>query len=365
MMTDDYDVIIVGGGVIGAAIFHKLSEMGNQRILLIEKSRFGLGSTAWSGGLIRCYHSSEKLREMAVESHRYYQAFERHTETICPIEPCGFLYFTYPKDEAQVRDDIKSFSNGHWINKTKGAEDFPFIRWSDLAGAVFEPTAGYMNTLAVTKAWIRAGRRNNATAMEGICFDKLLCQRNRVIGIQANGKEFYAPQVVLCTGAWTEKVAKNTLLTLPENVRAKSIQLNAYQVDMDISKHPAYVDPVNGWYGRPGSLGQMYLGCAVPEWDINPDVTAALDPAYSNLCFLLAGQRFKWIAGAKNIGGLRRFDGYAHDESGLISESESTKGLFWATGFSGGGFKLAPAVASRVKNLLEKTSVSQTSTIHF
>lgn len=359
-MNNAYDVIIVGGGVIGAAIFNRLSEQSIGKILLIEKSRFGQGSTGWSGGILRCYHPDPTMADMACEGDQYYRQFEQHTGCACSFNECGFLYFIYPDQEEYAKKEVARLSKNiaiRWLKKQEAASLFPAVRWDDLAGAVFEPKAGYMDPVAVSKAWIKSARVNGGTALEGIKFNGLITIENKLAGIQTNYGPYYAPRVVMCVGAWTNRLAESARLDLPEPIYAKAIQLNAFRSNEDVSNHPAYIDPVYGLYGRAEDRQHIYLGCPVPEWRIDPDMPS--EPALSHMTLSrdLAQRRFQWMESAQSAGGFRRFDAYTENERGVITPSNSTLGLFWATGFSGGGFKLAPAVASKVYELLKQSNL--------
>lgn len=359
-MSNKYDVIIVGGGVIGAAVFNQLTRQSTNKTLLIEKSRFGQGSTGWSGGIIRCYHPDTTLADMACEGDRYYRQFKQHTGFACSFNECGFLYFIYPDQEEYAKKEVVRLSKNiaiRWLKKQEAVSLFPTIRWDDLAGAVFEPKAGYMDPVEVSKAWIKSARINGGTALEGIKFNGLITVKNKLAGIQTNYGPYYASRVVMCVGAWTNKLAESAHLNLPEPIHAKAIQLNAFRSGVEASNHPAFIDPVYGLYGRAEDCQQIYLGCPVPEWKIDPDIPS--EPALSHMTMShdLAQRRFQWMKSTQLAGGLRRFDAYTENERGVITSSDSTHGLIWATGFSGGGFKLAPAIASKVQELVKQPNL--------
>lgn len=356
-MKNQYDVIIVGGGVIGAAIFNQLTNQSANKVLLIEKSRFGHGSTGWSGGIVRCYHPDTTLADMACEGDQYYRQFKQNTGLACSFNECGFVYFIYPDQEEYAQKEVVRLSKKitiRWLNKQEAASLFPTTRWDDLAGAVFEPNAGYMDPVAVSKAWITSSQMHGGIALEGTKFNGLITLDGKLAGVQTNYGPYYASHVVMCVGAWTNQLAKSAHLNLPEPIYAKAIQLNAFQLASDINNHPAFIDPIYGLYGRAEDRQHIYLGCPVPEWEIDPDTLS--DPALSHMTLShdLAQRRFYWAESTCSAGGFRRFDAYTANEKGVIARSDCTRGLIWATGFSGGGFKLAPAIASRVQNLLNQ-----------
>src|SRR5437879_28325 len=69
------DLLIVGGGVIGASIAHALSRRQVGRVVLLEKSYLGAGSSGKSGAIIRQHYSNRLTAAMAQRSLRVFEHF--------------------------------------------------------------------------------------------------------------------------------------------------------------------------------------------------------------------------------------------------------------------------------------------------
>ena len=174
-MQNNYDVIIVGGGIIGARIFHRLSCINNSlRILLVEKNRFGCGSTGYSGGMIRLFHPDKVISDLAYESYKYYKNFKNHTKIEAKYIKCGFLYLVSQDNKALVNKfkNYESEVNLKWIDAK--CKQFPCITWAKLSGAIYDPEAGYMDPKLITRIWIELARDKGNEALEGMEFDKLI-----------------------------------------------------------------------------------------------------------------------------------------------------------------------------------------------
>ncbi len=354
-MNQQHDVIVVGGGVIGSAILHRLSERFGARALLVEQARMGQGSTGWSGGVVRCYHDDARLADLACEGQHYYQRFAWHTGSALALQRTGFVHAVYADQAESAQREVARLADRidiEWLPREQARARLPGMRWDDVAGAVFEPHAGHMDPHAVTRAWIDAARRGGSVAMEGVRCSGVLTRGGRAIGIQTNLGPCYAPRIVLCAGAWTARLAAAANLALPEPVHAKAIQLNVFASAHDLNDQPAFIDPGAGLYGRAAGRRHLYLGAPVPEWQIDPDAPGELSMAHVALTQAQGSARFAWLAGATPAGGMRRFDAYTGSGRPLVAACAATPGLIWATGFSGGGFKLAPAIAARVQHLL-------------
>src|SRR5438105_11432362 len=70
------DIVIVGGGVMGVSIAHALARRRAGRIVVLEKSFLGAGSSGKSGAIIRQHYSNRLTASMAQKSLRVFEHFE-------------------------------------------------------------------------------------------------------------------------------------------------------------------------------------------------------------------------------------------------------------------------------------------------
>lgn len=351
MIEKQFDAIVVGGGIIGAAIFSRLARSGHS-VLLVEKSRVGQGSTGWSGGILRCYHPSETLSQMASEALPDFH--EIHGQGGPQFRRCGFLYFIYPGQESMAQERIAQLRQRiaiEWLDPDSGARHFPGMHWNDLAGAVFEPDAGYMDPVAISRFWIEGARAHGQSALEGVEFRGVACDTQGLCGAYTSLGLLKTRRVILCTGAWSPGLATANAFSLAGGVAAKAIQINTFAPAISVEGHPAYIDGTLGLYGRGENAKLVHCGLPVPDWHIDPDQPAAHDLSHQLYTRELARKRFGWAENASQAGGWRRFDAYCDNGQGVTAADGKISGLYWATGYSGGGFKIAPCVARQMENL--------------
>lgn len=353
----DFKAIIIGGGVIGAAIFHELSKIYNEKVLLIEQANLANGSTGRSGGIVRCFHLESYLSDLACEGFNYFSKFEKHTGISCPFNQTGFIWFTTSENEKTAKLEVQRLNHKieiSWLPRTEASSQFPFVNWNYLSGAVFEPKAGYMSPVDVTEAWIQAGQKLGGQIFENVKVNELIYSNRTLEGIKTTAGLFHSSLIILCTGAWTEKLLNQWQLKIPIAIKAKTIQMNKYHSLTNVSHHPAFIDPEYGLYGRADGKTNILMGTPVEQWSIDPDRQAEINLSSSRSTSELGSRRFRWTNTAKVINEIRSFDAYTMDQKGLISALPETPGLYIASGFSGGGFKIAPAVASRIAKLTKK-----------
>src|SRR2546422_7224217 len=75
-MAVNCDFLIVGGGVMGTSIAWHLAQRRAGRVVLLEKSFLGAGSSGKSGAIIRQHYSNRLTATMAQKSLRVFEHFE-------------------------------------------------------------------------------------------------------------------------------------------------------------------------------------------------------------------------------------------------------------------------------------------------
>lgn len=355
-------IVIVGGGIVGAAVFQRLARLHGPEVLLIEKSRPGHGATAYSGGIVRAFHLDPLLAERCAEGLRHYRNLTRNTAGEFRIHRTGFLQLIDLPHLDAARHAYAALSHRvtlEWLGAEEAAQRFGLASHDGLAAAVYEPDAGHVDPLLLARLFTGLAERDGGTAMAGVELRGIATRDGAVCGVHTNTGTIDCEQVVLCTGAWTPGLVRRTRTRSPVTLRAKTIQVNLVSRDNLHIEFPAFVDLGNEAYGRPHGERAALIGCPVDTWDIDPDqMTAPTDEARLD-ALQRAEQRFGWVAGSTPLGGYRRHDAYEPSGRGVIAWSPDVAGVLIAAGFSGSGVKLAPSTARIVATLLQEQRVAQ------
>lgn len=346
------DVIIVGGGLIGAAILSQAARLGLSALLL-EKGAFASGSTGASGAMVRVYHSSPRLNDLALTSLPVYHRFEDIYHRSCGFERTGSLYFadasTLPWIENEVTRLRRAGASLEIVTAGEGVRRFPEFQWDDSAIGIYEPQSGYVDPVLTTRAWIEDAQQQGATAREWVAVLGWLRNGDRIVGVQTSHGDIEAPQTVLAAGSWSVPLLER----LPERAGMPRLRVAPIQT-IDVrwgeatgpeNPFPCFFDYRTRTYGRPRGPGRSTIGHGLGK-----DRPVSLDgetfPDEQDL-----SETRERVAGIAPIlgrapveGGVRRHDGFTDDW--IPHVGTPCPGLVVAVGLSGGGFKIAPAVAS-------------------
>jgi len=344
-------VIVIGGGVVGAAVLEAIARRDAVSAVLYEQAHaWAAGATGSSGGLVRVYHTQPVLTELAAASVPMLRDFRRRTGLDIGYRTVGSLYFEPESRVEAARNAVDELSRKtDWslevLLPDEGERRFPSFNWRSVGAAVFEPDAGYADPTKLTDALVSLARSSGALAHTGTRVEEVVIEAGRVKGVRIGVRHLPADTVVLAAGAWSSHLAGGLDPPLP--LRSKQIQYSFFRSSTGAGDHPAFIDDTTHLYGRPDTAGRSLVGITLDDWDV-PLELATPDSTIVGAVRSVGRERIPWIETAAEEGGVRAFDGYAPGGLPHLGPSPEVEGLLFATGWSGGGFKMALGAAERI-----------------
>lgn len=350
------NIYIIGGGIIGASIAYALSKNPNYNIYILEKNKVSSGSTEKSGGFIRCFHNNEQINHFAVES---YNDFKQIGNEINFIKN-GCLYLFNQTTKNNVLRQFSIFKNLYnypviKLNKEEGKIQFPFIDWDQYEGGIFEPEAGYIDPLLLTKYWMQKAKERNVNIREHTNVIDFEFENNYVTKIKCENEDFNdVDQIILATGAWS-----NTLLQKlheKQKVIVKSIQINYFKKKNNNYKQVNVIDSHSNFYMRDVDENYVCAGLPTNECIENLEIINKTMPLSVNQEYLvtrtITSNFNNFLSIDCKINDFKSFDGYTSNGIGLLYHSQINRNLLVAIGWNGGGVKISPYIGKRVSQIV-------------
>src|SRR5438046_6855563 len=105
-MPQTADILIVGGGVIGTSIAHALARRHAGRVILLEKSFLGAGSSGKSGAIVRQHYSNRLTASMAQKSLRIFERFDDLVGGPPVFTHAGMVLIVNERDRAGLEANV-------------------------------------------------------------------------------------------------------------------------------------------------------------------------------------------------------------------------------------------------------------------
>ena len=390
-MAKSADAIIIGAGVIGAAIAFEMAKAGWKTLSVDRNSQIGHGSTSGSCAIIRTHYSTFDGTLFAWEGYHYWRDWEdylglpagahiaKYRETGCLVmksEANGYLekhmkncvLLAYPFEEWSPQTiveklpiyDLKSFTPP----RTLDDPEFGQPNGSQLKGGVYWPKTGYVTDPALSAQNLaQAAKLHGAEFLNGVEVSAILHTGGRVSGIAlANGDEIHSPVVINVAGPASSMI--NAMAGVLDDMTIKTRPLRQEVVHIpapkgfDFENHGLIVsDSDIACYCRPEHGNNILIGSEDPECDAHQWVENDVDydRNFSDQWTTQArryGQRVPSLGIPQQSRGVVDLYDASTDWIPIYDKSQ-LPGFYMACGSSGNQYKNAPIAGKMMAALIE------------
>jgi sarcosine oxidase subunit beta len=348
-MSETADAIIIGGGIHGASLAFHLARRGLKPIVL-ERRFVAAGATGRSSGLVRMHYDLEPESALAWESYRYFRNWSEIVGGECGFTRTGFLQIVEPNTNESLRANVAMHQRLGIPSLLIGADDVrrlaPAFHTDDFELAAFESESGYADPTGSAAAFLTAARAAGARLVQEVQVTAITTRGGRVTGVETAGGKYDAPIVVNAAGAWAAEVGRMAGLELPITTWRHDTAFLRRPPDLGLS-HPTVIDFINLMYFRPETGGLTLVGLEDGNpLGVSPDTGGDqaqpdfVERAIERICRRIPGM---------DRGSLHStatgYDGLTPDQRAILDQA-GPEGFYLECGFSGTGFKIAPAVGA-------------------
>ena len=356
-MSETADVVIVGGGIEGAAAAWALSQRGVTDVFVAERNTVASGMTGKSSGIVRCHYGVSSLAAMAAVGLEVFEKANEMFGTDIGFRQTGYVVGVGEPNVESMRKSLAAQRavgvQTEEIERSDVAEMWPFADLSPFAAFGWESRGGYGDAYQTAQAFAVSARAAGVRIRQGVTVTDLLVDGNAVTGIRlADGTTVSAGAVVVATGVWTKPFLEPHGVDVP--IRVVREQIVTIDPGVETGNVPVFSDLVSLQYVRPEVGGDILFGNSdlsdVEEADPDNYLNRATE-AFVDLTVDKVGTRFPGFSGAAIRTSYAGCYDVTPDWNPVIGEGP-LDGLIIAAGFSGHGFKISPAVGRLVADLV-------------
>lgn len=362
-MSETADVVIVGGGVVGASVAYHLAERGCSNVVIVERAREqGAGSTGRATGGVRAQFSTAVNIAMSLYSLEFIRNSREATGRDAGYLAVGYLFVA--TDEAQLgaleaareRQRAAGLTDVELLDGAEVARRVPRLRPDNVAGGAFRQGDGFVVPSELMRGFTERALARGARLWAGTEVTGIDVEGGRVRGVRTSRGAVATRAVVNAAGAWAAGVARLAGVEIPVVplrrqivcVRPAAPLAEGTPMVIDLSDGFHFRAVVNDGRWRPEVL------LAWPDPAEPPGFDTEVDPSFVTKILARAGASVPSFAGAQVVPELSRAGLYemTPDHHAIVCESRRTGGLFLACGFSGHGVMHSPATGRAVADLV-------------
>jgi len=350
------NIIVVGAGVVGCSIAFHLARAG-ARVRVFDKGGICAGMSARSGALVRMHYTFAPEAELAWKSHRYFRNWSEIVGGRCGFVETGFAVVVAERNAARLRANVAMLQRVGVDTKVVTAAELhqrdPHTFIDDVALAAIEPHSGYADPVATTESLAAAAKRHGAEFSTNTPVARIVNRNGRAAGIEdSTGRIHEADAVCVVAGPWTDALL--TPLGVKIGIKSERAQIAFFKRPPQL-KHYIYIDTIAGSYFRPHGDDLTLAGLggwkAAPE--ANPDdFRENNDDDFVAAVRKRLAKRIPAMADAPYSRGHAGIYDVSPDARAVMGPVPNVERLFVAAGFSGTGFKTAPAVGASMAELI-------------
>ena len=403
-LPDRVDVVVIGAGIAGTASAYFLAERGVS-VLLCEKGRVAGEQSSRNWGWVRQQGRDKAELPIMMESNRIWRGLAEKTgEADLAFTPSGCLYLSESAAGMARYEEWHDLAKQHQLDTRLLSADevrsaFPGVAGTWTGGMLTE-TDGRAEPFVAVPALARAAQAAGATVIEGCAVRTLDMEAGRVAGVVTEKGRVRCDRVLLAGGAWSSPFAANAGIDLPQlTVRSTVARTEAapdaygpntstpdlairrradggYSVSTgDLAEH--FISPASFRYftkffkllkasakdvrlhpaapaGYPGSWGIPRRWSAEQQSPFERMRVLNPTPNPANVKKIEARlpRRFPALKGVGLAEAWAGMIDVTPDAVPTLGEDARLRGLYLATGLSGHGFGIGPAIGRIMADLL-------------
>jgi heterotetrameric sarcosine oxidase beta subunit len=346
-MKSTADVVIIGGGCMGASVAYHLARRGIVNVVLLEREKLlATGSTGRNAGGVRHQFSNAANIALSLESIALLERFGEEVGQPIDFHQDGYLFLlsspgsveTFTRNVALQR---RLGVHVDWLDGAAAATLAPGLDTTGVVGATFCQRDGIADPNGVTMGFAKAAQAAGTTIERDVEVTGVRVEGGRVAAVETSRGTIATPAVVNAAGPWAGQIGRLAGVDVPVSPLRRHIFIAAFDRPAAVpSSHIMVIDFESTFYFHREGAGVLFgMGDrhetpgfdTTVQWDFLPEV---IDVAVTRLPALASAAISHAWAGLYEM---------SPDANPIIGPAATVEGFYLINGFSGHGFQHSPA----------------------
>jgi sarcosine oxidase subunit beta len=215
------DVVVIGGGCMGASVAYHLARVGITDVMLLEReTTLGTGATGRNAGGVRHQFSHEANVRLSLESIALFERFEDEVGTPLDLFQDGYLFLlSSPESVRAFRANVamqrRLGVDVQWLDAGAAGRIAPGLDLEGVRAATFCASDGIADPSGVTLGFAGAARRMGVRVRENVTVTGIRTEGGRVTGVETNRGSVATGVVVNAAGPWSKEIGAMAGVSIP------------------------------------------------------------------------------------------------------------------------------------------------------
>jgi glycine/D-amino acid oxidase-like deaminating enzyme len=346
------DVVVIGGGVMGASAAFHLAE-ARLDVTLVERAELASGSTSKAAGGVRAQFSDPLNIAIGLRSLDAFSRFGERPGAEIDLHRVGYLFLLDREEDVPAFERSVALQNSlgvpsRMVSLDEAAQLSPLAGLDGVVAATFSPLDGHAAPEAVTLGYAAGARAHGATVVTGCAVTAIDVEDGVVRGVVTSSGSVSTGIVICCAGAWSRQVGEMVGVEIPVDPVWREISYTA-PVEGLPDTVPLTIDFSTGFYFHREGPGLLF---GMADREQQPGFDAPTDPDWLLRVLEVAERRCPRLPDFGLAGGWKGYYEVSPDHNALVGEVVSPSRFLYATGFSGHGFLQGPAMGEILRDLV-------------
>ena len=355
MLQKSADIVIVGGGCMGASTAYYLARGGARNVVLLEREKFlGMGSTGRNAGGVRYQFSTEVNIRLSIFSLDVIAHFEELFGISAAYNPIGYLFLlTTPAEVATFKANVAlqqrmGVPGVRYLEPKEIAEIAPLVNLEGVIGGTISPRDGLADPNTVTQGFAKGATQHGAKIETETTVTGIKMEHGRIAAVVTDRGEIATHTVINCAGPWAAQIGKMAKLDVPvAPIRRQFFVTDALAgLPRD---HVFTIEFGTTLYFHPEGPGLLV---GMSNEDQAPGDTYAIDEDFHLKMLERALYRLPLLEHARVAKQMAGLYEVTPDDEPIIGQARTLPGFYIAAGFSGHGFQHSPATGKVMSELI-------------
>ena len=344
-MKSNAEVVVIGGGIMGASTAYHLARRGCTDVVVLESAEmFGLGSTGLNAGGVRYQFATEVNVELSKLSFNMMERFADEMDQEISLRQCGYLFLLdSEKDLDQFRRNVALQNRLDVPSQVIGVDEIarlaPEVRLDGIIGGTWCPLDGLVDPNGLLQGYVSHARRLGATLETSMPATGIEIVGGKVVGVHTKDGTIGTSNVVIAAGPWSGLVGDMAGVELPVVPIKRQIAVTN-EIPNLRPDFPFVIDFSRSLYFHREGRGLL---SGKSKADQEPGFDTTVDEEWRLRHFEEAMERLPLLAEAEISAEWAGLYEVTPDDQPILGKLPQVDGLFSCAGFSGHGLMHGPA----------------------